>query len=183
MTRNDVYRRYPALGHKTGFSFAVPVPGGRGSHTACVYAINRGPGATTRLGCKTFTITLPHKVIGHIDSFTVDPGNPARRIMRGWVLDPYDAVSPTPFGVIWVGGPQMPAPDPSYVYGTTGLPRPDVDAAYPKNGHDHGFSITFDPGPSGLDWVAGSKVCLGIQEPMWPMEGVAATTYCAVYPG
>lgn len=187
VSRPDVYRVFPVLGRNTGYYIAATRPPGRGTHTACLYAINRGPGGTTRLACKPFTVEFPGRIIGHIDSFTVDPNNPALRVVRGWVLDPYDAVSPTPFGIKWVSGPRTPAPVsngfPSYITGSAGLPRPDVDAVYPKNGHNHGFAITFNPGSEYVDWAAGSKVCLGTIAYNWPDIGVYETSYCATFPG
>ena len=50
--RADIDRAYPGYGPLHGFSAAVPVV--NDGRTACVYAINDGPGGHTLLGCKPF---------------------------------------------------------------------------------------------------------------------------------
>lgn len=52
--RRDVEARHPGYGSRHGFDLTISAPAGQ--HQICVYALNRGVGATTRLGCRTLTI-------------------------------------------------------------------------------------------------------------------------------
>jgi hypothetical protein len=177
LNRPDVAKAFPALGAHAGF-YATPVqPPGRGNHTVCVYAINTGPGGNTPLGCRTVVVPEPGRVIGNIDSISVDPSDSAQRIAKGWVLDPYDAQSPTPFALV-----QNPLSD--NVGGTipgqsAGLARPDVDRVYPRNGHNHGFAIRF--WATDVNWAVGDKVCLAVNT--WVPGWETPTTYCTTYQG
>jgi hypothetical protein len=107
-----------------------------GPHTACVYAINTGPGNNSSLGC--WTIQVPDaSPYGHFDSLTTAPGSVTA---GGWAIDP-DTGDP-----IIV---QM------YLDGNTNAmtwanqPRGDVGAAFPAAGPNHGFTLTMNatPGP------------------------------------
>lgn len=175
MNRQDVAKVYPGLGAHTGF-YAMPVqPPGRGIHTVCVYAINAGPGGNTSLGCRTVAVSEPGRLIGNIDSISVDPSDSAQRIARGWVLDPYDAESPTPFALV-----RNPLSDNFIVSeGSAGLARPDVDRVYPHNGHNHGFAVNIQV--TDVNWAAGDKICLAGNTfvPGW----ATPTTYCITYQG
>lgn len=180
MTRNDVAAVHPSLGSHTGF-YADPVqPPGRGPHSVCVYAINVGAGVNAALGCRTVTVTRPGALLGHIDRIAVDPGDPTQRIATGWVLDPYDAVSPTGFGLVRASGPSSGAGFP-FVTASSDLPRPDVDRVYPGNGHNHGFSVRFDA-TTDVDWLATDRICLAISyfTPGWFGP---STPYCYTYAG
>jgi hypothetical protein len=145
----------------------------------CVYAINRGLGANTLLGCRTITVTLAGRIIGHIDSIAVDPSDPTMRVAQGWVLDPNDALSPTPYELTETAGPYS-GLSAQFVNGEAGLPRPDVDRFYPNNGHDHGFRLTF--AATDVDWDATATICLEPFNAFFPLEGVP-TPYCFIYTG
>ena len=181
LTRPDVARVYPGLGAQTGF-FADPVqPPGRGVHNVCVYAINVGAGGNALLGCQTVEVTRPGALLGHIDKIAVDSSDPTQRIATGWVLDPYDAQSPTEFGVIKTSGPTSGSDSFPFITGVTGLPRPDVDAVYPHNGHNHGFAVRFRP-TADVNWLATDRVCLAVSyfTPGWFGP---PTPYCYTYAG
>ena len=183
--RTDVARAYPSLGPGTGFEAAVPQPPKRGTHTACFYAINRGPGANTLLGCKIFDTDLPNDLVGHIDSIVPDPSHANLRIVTGWALNPTDTGSPTPFGILDMRSTNGPV----YAFGSAGLPRADVDRAYPRNGTNHGFRITIDVSHTGTDWWrAGDQICPGLQKPYFPGPGneslpVTPKPHCTTFPG
>ncbi|MGC1511452.1 MAG: M23 family metallopeptidase [Acidimicrobiales bacterium] len=49
--RPDLPASYPRYGERHGFEFDLPVTAA--PHTACVYAINQGPGRNTLVGCRT----------------------------------------------------------------------------------------------------------------------------------
>lgn len=160
--RDDVAAVYPRLGTHTGF-YANPLqPPGRGPHSVCVYAINVGVGGNVLLGCRTVVVTDPLALLGHIDRIATDPADPAMRIASGWVLDPYDAESPTPFALLRLSGPTSGGGWDYLDFLRAGLPRPDVDRAYPHNGHDHGFSVRF--AASYVDWAATDAVCLALDD-------------------
>lgn len=159
--RPDVQAVYPDYGPDQGFFASFPNPAGRGTHELCTYGINRGPGGNVLLGCRAFTVTLVTDPIGSIDAITRTGAN--TYLVEGWVLDAGDAVSPTPFTLLTPGDPfGFFASD-----GSAGLPRPDVDAAFPTHGTDHGFSltITYDPVAAGSP-----TLCIG-------GHAVATTSY------
>jgi len=125
--RPDVAAAYPNAGPNRGFEVTVPVTAG--TRRICAYAINVGPGSTNPLvGCRT--ITVGGNPIGSVDSTSGLPG--AIRI-TGWALDP-DSADPVNVHLYvdgrWAG--QV----------TANRPRPDVAAAYPGYGTNHGFEAT-----------------------------------------
>jgi hypothetical protein len=186
--RADVQKLHPKLGKYTGFGTYMDQPPGRGTHRACAYAVNVGRGRNTPLGCRSFVVTQPGALLGNIDSITTDPANPDRRIITGWVLDPFDAQSPTPFALARTSGPSDPTGNYSFVGSkSAGLPRPDIDLLYPRNGSDHGFVVTIDltqPADAKLDWVAGSVICIAQDiSSYFPGQLGATTGFCATYPG
>ncbi len=188
LLRNDVAKVLPALGPRTGFLATVHAPPGRGVHQLCAYGINQGPGQNVLLGCKLIVRVSPGALIGHIDSITVDPKDPTKRIATGWALDPFDALSPTELGLLGVSGPYASTGRLFVANIMAGLPRPDVDRAYPRNGTKHGFQVTFDAnGPATLPtsrpvaWLPGATVCIALHQ--FVPGGFTPTPYCAVYPG
>jgi hypothetical protein len=133
--RPDVGAVFPAYGPNHGFDVTVP-PAPDGAHTACVYAINAGPGANSLLGCSSFTVA--HNPFGSLDAVTRTSGQVA---VSGWVIDPNQVTSATSVHV--------------YVDGAWGgaftadLARPDVAVVHPAAGPDHGFqaSVPVGSGP------------------------------------
>jgi hypothetical protein len=132
--RPDVAAVYPTSGPNHGFTLTMGTT--PGAHTVCLYAINTGPGTSTRLSCNAVNVPSSNP-IGHVESTSTAPG---KVTAVGWALDP-DTSAP-----IIV---QM------YVDGRTSAltwasrPRPDVAAAYPTTGPNHGFTLTMaaTPGP------------------------------------
>lgn len=180
MTRTDVARVHPNLGLHTGFYAEAFQPKGRGTHNVCAYGINVGAGGNALLGCRTVVVTEPGALLGHIDHIRVDPGDPAQRIADGWVLDPYDAVSPTRFALVQASGPTNDTGSFFYLDVSAGLPRPDVDRVHPANGHNHGFSLRFRA--ADVSWAATAQICVATDGfvPGWIGN---PTPYCITYPG
>lgn len=151
-TTADVYRAdlatsFAAYGGNHAFDTVIDVPGG--TQQICVYAINAaGPGSNTMLSCRTLTLPTGSPV-GSVDQLVGRVGSVA---VGGWVLDP-DAAVPTQAHV-YVDG-----------VGTAILAnadRPDIGAAYPGYGPDHGFNASIPASPGahrvcvyGID-IAGS---------------------------
>ncbi|WP_334144264.1 hypothetical protein [Rhabdothermincola sp.] len=143
-SRPDVGATYPGYGNQHGFD--VTFPFGPGRHRVCVYAINVGDGTTNPLiACRTVEIGVP---FGSLDS--VAPG-PGRIAVRGWVIDP-DTAAPTRVRVA-VDGQLAATLD-------ANLDRPDVGAAYPAYGSQHGFAGTV-PATPGSHQVCVSAVNIG----------------------
>lgn len=128
--RTDIAATYPDAGANHGFSESFEVP--PGTSQVCAYAINTGAGGHTLLGCKTATVSttadLGRAPFGNIDSLSVS-GDTAT--VSGWTLD-----SDTPTTTLKI-----------HVYvGSVGAEysadqsRPDVGAAYPGTGTNHGFA-------------------------------------------
>ena len=128
LTRPDVGAAYPGYGNQHGYNFGFMAPAG--SHQICVYAINVGAGSTnTPLGCRQVSVTADP--VGALDGVPV-AGAFARA--GGWTLDP-DSSSPIAVHAYLDGG---------FVgQWIADQPRPDVGAAYPVYGNDHGFNFGF----------------------------------------
>ena len=126
--RSDVAASYPGYGVQHGFLGSLVLPPGRTD--VCVYGVNTGGGGDALLGCRSVTATLPdlgRAPIGVIDAVTVR-GNTA--FVSGWALD-QDNVDAVPIHIY--------AGSRSAAY-TADKSRPDIGAAFPVQGPNHGFS-------------------------------------------
>lgn len=175
--RPDVQRVYPQFGSHTGFSAQLASALGRGQHSVCAVGINQGLGADSNLGCVSYTLSVwsPGALLGHIDSAKMTPTGV---VVAGWVMDPFDAESPTPFGLSDINA----CPNGCQSVGgfAADLPRPDVDRAYPHNGTDHGFVETLAIATTAAQyWKIGDRVCLARQPggggPFFEFEPYCAT--------
>ena len=145
-SRPDVGASYPGYGNAHGFAITLSISSG--THQICAFGINVGPGTTNPLlACQS--ITVPPMPFGNID-LAVRSGDQVR--IAGWALDPK---TPTSITVSVSVNGQTAVATPA------GLNRPDVGAAYPGFGANHGWDLTFAvaPGPisicvSGLNSVA-----------------------------
>jgi len=126
--RPDVAAAFPGWGAAHGFSASVTVTGG--THTVCVYGINVGFGPVNpQLGCKTVSVSSGNPV-GNFESVT---GGLGTLTVSGWTIDPN---TPAPIDVhVYVDGRFAGS-------GTANANRPDVGAAFPSYGPDHGFAVT-----------------------------------------
>lgn len=140
--RPDVKAALPWAETNTGFRAALPAP--EGTHRVCVTAINSGPGANAPLGCRTVTIT-GDSPIGSIDAISASNGTAQ---VRGWTADLND---PTAALYVWV------TVDGRGHYIRANGARPDVNAARPGIGSNHGYMDAFTIG-SGQH-----QVCLDVQ--------------------
>jgi hypothetical protein len=125
LPRPDIGAAFPAYG--SGHGFAITVPIGGGAHTVCAYGINVGIGGNAGLGCRRFVV--PADPYGRFDVAT------ARYDMvrvQGWSIDPNTAAA-IPIHV-YVDGVARAAI-------TADASRPDVAAAHPGYGPDHGFDV------------------------------------------
>jgi GH25 family lysozyme M1 (1,4-beta-N-acetylmuramidase) len=112
---------------RKGFDETFDLPSGR--HQLCAYGINVGAGSTNPLlGCRT--VDIGANPVGNLEAVTRS-GNQVT--VSGWVIDP-DSTGPVDIHVYvdggWGGLVQAAAP------------RPDVGAAFPSYGPDHGFALT-----------------------------------------
>jgi hypothetical protein len=130
--RPDVAKAYPDYGPSHGFDTTIAV-NGLGAHQVCAYGINvAGGNANPSLGCRQ--VTVQGNPMGRFESLTL-VGSGTRMSAVGWALDPNTA-APIDVDV--------------YVDGTfnqrvlANLDRPDVAAALPGYGPDHGFDATID---------------------------------------
>ncbi len=127
--RPDIARAFPGYGSAHGFSWLGSGLGG-GGHQVCLFAINQaGPGANTLLSCRAVT-TPTGKPFGALDTAIGSPGGHVSA--AGWMIDPDTAA---PAGVhLYVDGVLKAA-------GVASMSRPDVGAAFPAYGPQHGYSI------------------------------------------
>jgi hypothetical protein len=124
-TRGDVAAGFPQWGGAHGFDEVLPWSGA-GTVEVGAYAINLGGGANSFLGSRTLAVS--NTPFGAIDVVRRVPGGIE---VRGWALDP-DTTAPVDVHV-YVGGSGT-------NLGAADEPRPDVGAAYPDWGSNHGFS-------------------------------------------
>jgi hypothetical protein len=155
--RPDVGAANPAYGSAHGFTAKIAAP--PGPHTVCAYGINIGPGGLVQFPCRT--VVVPGSAdsgrapFGSFDSLTVS-GNTANA--TGWAIDP-DTTAPIKVH-LYVGSAGT-----EY---TADKSRPDVDAAYPGYGANHGFSeqVTLPTGTTSvcayaINTGAGGHTALG----------------------
>jgi hypothetical protein len=148
--RTDVATAY-GVGPAQGFqgSFATP----KGSHRLCVYAINIGPGsANPLLTCRDVVVPDPvaYNPKSVLDSLT---GSGGTIRAAGWSFDP--------------DVPQQPVDLHIYVDGVkvetvaAASSRPDVGAALPAAGADHGFDWRYQPTAAGSHSVCVYAINVG----------------------
>jgi len=164
--RSDVLARYPHQGPNHGFRTTLPA--NEGSNSVCVYGINVGTGANALVGCETVNVpagsTPP---VGVLQPVTVSAGALG---ISGWTFDP-DTKNPIKADV-WVNGRWSTTL-------TANGPRADVQARYPQQGLNHGFSasVPVQAGSntvcvSGLnDDVSGANTELGCSTVTVPASG------------
>ena len=131
--RPDVGAALPAYGPNHGYNLTMATT--PGPHTICLYAINTGPGASTQLACHSVTVASPNDPIGSVDALTAGPGKVSA---AGWAIDP-DTSAP-----IIV---QMYIDGRANALTWANLSRPDVGAAYPSYGPNHGYNLTMATTP------------------------------------
>jgi beta-lactamase class A len=133
--RPDVGAAYPAYGPNHGYTMTMSTT--PGPHTVCLFAINTGPGASKLLGCRAVTVPSPNDPIGSLDAVSAGTG---RVTARGWAIDPNSRAA------IIV---QMYIDRRANALAWANRPRPDVGAAYPAYGPNHGYTMTMSttPGP------------------------------------
>jgi hypothetical protein len=119
------------VGNFHGFDVDLSIAGG--NHRICVYAINVGAGSVNnQIGCKTIDVGRP---FGTVDQVSSTGGG---LLVQGWAIDPDTS------GPIKVH---------AYVDGayrgefTADRPRPDVAAAHPGSGPNHGYEFTVAASP------------------------------------
>ena len=157
VSRSDVGKAYPAYGSRHGFRATIAAS--PGTYQVCAYAINVGAGATSNLGCRSVTVVGPvdagRAPLGNFEALSVS-GNVATA--TGWALDPDTG------GAIKV---QLNVAGAVTEY-VADKARPDVAAAYPQQGANHGFvgSVTLPSGQSqvcafAINSGAGGNTALG----------------------
>jgi SpoIID/LytB domain protein len=147
--RPDVADVYPGYGANHGFGFAVAAA--NGTHQVCAYAIDDA-GTNPQIGCRSVNVTqgtvggggggggaTGSDAIGSLDAVRrPNPKDPYTIQVSGWALDK-DTTGPVQVHVYL----DSPYPDGQYLTaGTANTSRPDVGAAYPGMGDQHGFSFT-----------------------------------------
>ena len=124
--RTDVNNFFGITGNH-GFNAEVDASGG--PIQVCVYGINdTGPGGPSLLSCKSVTVPTGSPY-GSLDVVKARPG---AIDIAGWVIDP-DTANPTQVHV-YVDGVGVAI--------VASAPRPDVAAAFPLYGANHGFSTS-----------------------------------------
>jgi len=153
LTRPDIGAVFPDFGPAHGFSFSMAAA--PGSHRVCVYAVNVGAGSSSGLGCATVTVPSSDP-FGNVESVSVAGGAVTA---TGWAIDPDTS------GPIIV---QMYVDGSAYTMGWAALERPDLAAAFPWAGPNHGFSLSMaiSAGPHtvclyGVNVGAGRSSALG----------------------
>ncbi len=160
VARPDIAATFPGYGANHGFDITVPV--GDGQHTVDVYAINVGNGGAVNplLGRRIVNVsTLP---FGNVEQALAQIGQVR---VAGWAMDP-DTTAPIDVHVYVDGVKRGQA--------TADLNRPDVAAAFPGRGAQHGFDVTVPVPTNGphVIHVYGINVGTGSSNPLLGTKGV-----------
>lgn len=124
--RGDLLGPFPLSGVRHGFHWTTEVSDA--PHRVCVFAINKGPGSNTLLGCRD--LSPPRgSPIGSVDVLSAGPDGTMG--VSGWAIDP-DVSRSIPIH-LYVDGEGADL-------GPTNLERADVAAAQPGYGPRHGFA-------------------------------------------
>jgi len=143
-SRPDVDTVFPRNGTNHGFDFIVPAVDG--IQSVCLYGINVGPGGNSFIGCKN--VTTSRHPFGFLDSVRSAPGGLS---VHGWAIDP-DTTDPIEVHT-YIDG--------RFAGATVATEsRPDVGAAVPGYGPNHGYSATY-PAPPGLRTVCTYGINVG----------------------
>jgi len=157
--RPDVAAVYPNLGLRHGFNAVVPAA--PGTHMICITVVNEGTGGSDQaLGCRPVTV-VASSPIGNLEFANRGFGGV---ILGGWALD-RDTVGSINLAVSVDGGPAK-------TFRASGA-RPDVGAAYPGYGENHGF-LVYVAIPA-----APTTVCVRLINAGSPMPN--STLSCRVY--
>jgi hypothetical protein len=157
--RPDVLAAYPSHGANHGYSTVVSLP--PGGHNVCVYGINVFTNASALLGCQSVVVLgSNNNPVGGINEMNINASRDGLFI-RGFVFDADADPSVPTVADVWVNG--------AFRTGVVANdPRPDVQAAYPGQGPNHGFhaQIALGQGISnvcvyGVNVGGGSTVLLG----------------------
>ena len=149
-SRPDVGKAFPDYGPLHGFS--MPVAMTAGTHQLCAYGINTESGnANPSLGCQT--VKIKANPLGDFESLKTAGPTSLRAV--GWAIDPNVAA---PISIaIYVDYAEV-----TQVVADGN--RPDIAAAYPAWGADHGFDVTFSVPPGNhLVQVYGLNVGTGVR--------------------
>lgn len=132
-SRPDLPPIFGDIGSNHGFDLIVPTAA-TGRLTVCVYAINVGPGINMLIGACRDTQPVSGSPFGSVDFAGSSPG---QIDVTGWALDPDTTVSIPVHVYVDAAGEEIRADS----------PRPDVGAASPLYGADHGFATTVSAAP------------------------------------
>jgi hypothetical protein len=136
--RPDVGHAFP---YGDAHGFLMTVPGlDAGAHQLCAFAVNvpATPGANSLLGCRTAVVSLGPNPIGALDAVS-RTGDTLH--LLGWGADP-EAIGPIDVH-IYVDG--------SFVVAATAAnDRPDVNAALPGLGAQHGYDAVLPMPVAGI---------------------------------
>jgi hypothetical protein len=152
VSRPDVAAAFPAAGADHGFSWSGPLS--PGTHSVCLYAIDsHQTWRNLALGCRSIDVqtALP---VANWEALSA-AGSTVTAV--GWAFDADSGTSPIPVH--------------AYVDGqgtalTANVSRPDVGAAFPGRGNDHGFSW------SGTVAAGQHTVCLYAIDPQMTYRNV-----------
>ena len=154
-SRPDVAAVFPFAGAAHGFEATVQVA--PGSHRVCAWALGVGPGGDASLGCHTVE-PLTGPPVGNLDGAIPGAGT---LTVAGWAIDP-DTTAPIDVHVYVDQGSFAVRAD---------VTRPDVGAAFPTWGSDHGFEavVPAEPGPHrvcayGIDSAGGTNGLLACRD-------------------
>ena len=127
--RGDVFAAFDGYGGGHGFGATLVVAPGK--HRVCVTAANVSYGRHTPLGCRTVSVDAdPDAPFGHLDQVYYQYLSNLRTV-RGWAIDP-DTRDPI---YVWL------TVDGVGQHAHASWDRPDVGAAFPAFGPNHGFVV------------------------------------------
>ncbi len=152
--RADIASVFAGFGPNHGFDITLP-EATNGDHQICAYAISIGPGQNPHLGCRTVRVTgSPY---GSLDEVTASGSSV---LVRGWTIDGDATTAPLQVRISVDGA--------TVTTVTANGSRPDVAAAFPGSGPNHGFSTSVPTGSlaAGAHQVCATSVGIGTGPPL-----------------
>jgi len=164
--RPDVAAAFPGYGSAHGYTAVIPSlePG---LHNVCSYAITTGGGnGNSLLGCRSVDVRDP---FGSFDLLGTRGGN---LVAAGWALNPNNPPEHVEIHVFDFSATGTRR----YTGFPASLSRPDVAAAYPGYGPDHGYWAEFPAVSRGLHTICTYAISTGGGSGSNPLLGCRALT-------
>lgn len=150
-SRPEIGSYFPDYGSDHSYSTVIPTTEA-GTHTVCTFAITTGGGAgNPMLGCRTVQVRDAFGYYDRVDART------NTIVASGWALNPNNPAEQVEIQVVDTSA----SGTRRYTGFRAGTSRPDVGAAYPGYGDNHGYAAEFPSAEAGVHTVCVYAVTTG----------------------